>query len=155
MKTSLSTTLSLALTLSAAAQTAPTAPTPAPPSVPAATPFWDVLSDPGNLATVAVLAAGFSYAKTDWHYTLRGKEYTLTPAQQLGMETGIVFAAMAAKHYFPKTRTPINVVLGVVAAYFAGQAYANTINHGAPSPAVPAASISPKAAFAVRVRLPR
>jgi hypothetical protein len=94
---------------------------------------WDVISDPNNIAPAAFLLSNVADAKTDWHFTVAGKDYTITPAERLGIAGGSIFVAFTIRHYFPNTAKPINIVLAIATAYFAGRAYANTFNHGEPA----------------------
>lgn len=133
--------------MTAGAQTAPD-PTPAP--APAATSGGALASimSADNIAPVAFLLSNVADAQTDWHFNLGTKAYTVTPAQRLSIAGGGMFAALAIRHFYPRTAKPLNVVLTIATCYFAGRAYANTYNHGA-APSAPAARAP--LAFAVRL----
>lgn len=119
--------------------------------------IWDVLSDPNNIAPAAFLLSNLADAKTDWKFTLSGKEYTITPGQRLSIAGGSIFASFVVKHYFPCSAKYINVVMGVATAYFAGRAYANTFNHGTlmPVPNAPEQSRAAGSTVAFSVQLRR
>jgi hypothetical protein len=129
---------------------------PAPVVQPAKDGVWDILSDPNNIAPAAFLLSNVADAKTDWHFTgpLTHKEYTITPAERLGIAGGSIFVAYTLRHYYPKLAKPINLVMAVATAYFAGRAYANTFNHGQPASDVtnPAQGKGTALAFSVRIR---
>ncbi|MBZ5497691.1 MAG: hypothetical protein LAP85_14915 [Acidobacteriia bacterium] len=114
---------------------------------------WDVISDPSNIAPAAFLLSNVADAKTDWRFSLVGREYAITPAQRLGIAGGSIFVAYTIRHYFPRTVKPINIALAVATAYFAGRAYANTFNHGSPAAVVaPVSNGTPALAFSVQLR---
>ena len=140
------------LSLPAAAQTQPA------PNDPNTGGVWQVITDTNNIAPAAFLLSNIADAKTDWHFTgfITHKEYTITPAQRLGIAGGGMFVAFALRHYFPKTVKPINIALGVATAYFAGRAYGNTFKHGseAVTPASPP-SATAALAFSYQFQLKR
>lgn len=118
---------------------------------------WDVIKDPGNVAAVGFIAANLADASTDWHFTgpITRKEYTITPAQRVGLAGGGTMAALAVKYFWPRSGKIVDGVLGVATAYLAGRALANAYNHGAPQSTAPAAAVAMSRArgwgFAVRV----
>jgi hypothetical protein len=138
----------LALSLFAAiagAQEPASAPAATPPAVSTPGTLAKILS-PDNIAPAAFILSNVADAKTDWHFNLGGRAYTVTPAQRLSIAGGSIFTALAIRHFYPKTAKPLNIALTVATCYFAGRAYANTFNHGTPA-GTPAARI----AFAVQL----
>jgi hypothetical protein len=118
----------------------------APVAAPSSGGVWDVLTDPNNLAPAAFLLSNIADAKTDWHFSgpFTHKDYVITPSQRLGIAGGSIFVAYTIRHYYPRAAKPINVVMAIATAYFAGRAYANTFNHG-----VVATPISASPPFAI------
>jgi hypothetical protein len=134
--------LALALAVCALGQTA---------TPPATRTVGDVLQDPSNITFLTFLGANLEDAKTDWRVTgpLTGKQYTFTPAQRLSIALGSAGTALYLREQFPRLKKPITVGMGILTAYFAGRALANTYNHG-PDGALAASGPAPKVAFAVR-----
>jgi hypothetical protein len=124
----------------------------APPADPSGPGALATILSPDNIAPAAFLLSNIADAKTDWHLTVGGKAYTVTPAQRLSIAGGSIFASLAIRHYYPRAAKPINIALTVATCYFAGRAYANTYNHGDGAPAGPAPTAKRSAlAFAVRL----
>ncbi len=128
---------------------------PVSPVPPASGGVWDILKDPSTITQASFLLSNIADAKTDWHFTLGGKAYTISPAQRLGVAGGSIFVGRVVGHYYPRAKKPIDVCMAIATAYFAGRAYANTFNHGTPMPAIPASVVGSPPVTAVSFRLRR
>ena len=112
-----------------------------------------VLRDPENITFLTFIGANIADAKTDWQFVgpITHRQYTITPVQRIGIVLGGSAVALYVREQFPRARRPITIAMGILTAYFAGRALANTYNHGIATPTLPAATNGPTVAFAVRL----
>jgi hypothetical protein len=105
--------------------------TPAPPAPPAPAPsLLSQVTDPAALVLVSYGVSQIAESTTDWHFSAAGKKYSVSPAQRAAWAGGLGFATIAIQHYAPKTKKWVELGTGVLSAYLAGRAYANTLTHG-------------------------
>jgi hypothetical protein len=113
---------------------APASSPPAPVAAPAATPapasFLVTMTDPLVVSLAAYDLTQVANGATAWKFTVAGKSYSVSAAQQTGIAAATTIGAAAIAHRWPKLKTPLTVILAAASAYYGGKAYAQAQLHG-------------------------
>lgn len=99
-------------------------------STPASATFLQQMTDPLTVSAGAYVLSQVAAGAEAWKFTLSGKTYTVSAAQQTGITAASVVAAAAIAHKWPKWKLPLTIVLAGASAYYGGMAYANSLQHG-------------------------
>lgn len=76
-------------------------------------------------APAAYLLASVADSTTDWQFTRRGREYNITPKQQVALAGGVVAVGLLIRHLKPAWARYVDVSFTVLAGIRGYRAYAN------------------------------